>query len=530
MFNVDSAKILRPDQTAAIGMLREAVGHGQRRIVLMAPTGAGKTVIAADMVQKARAKQKRVLITVPMISLVDQTIEALGAQGIRDVGVIQAQHQMTDPTQPVQVASVQTLQHRVVPPSDLVIVDETHKWFRFYEQWFQQPAWQNVPVIGLSATPWTRGLGAYYGKLIIANTIAEMIQQGLLAPFRVFAPTHPDLKDVRTVAGDYHEGDLFEVMRPAKLVADIVESWKKLASGRPTVCFAVNRAHAAQIAKEFETAGVPSAYMDCETPLLERSRVRMKVKTGEVKVVCNVDIIGLGVDWPEVSCISYARPTRSEMRYVQNIGRGLRVSPGKKDLLIIDHSDTTLRLGFVSDIHHDELDDGKSKLSSEPVVQLPKECPQCHYVKPPRMAVCPNCGYEAKYQPPTLKPKEGELKELTGGDLHKPAPVAAKLPDKAKTFGQLRWHAHDRGYRDGWASNKYRQIYGVWPRALNWSAHYSAPEMVLASWIKSQNIRHAKSLEARRKQRVEDPISVDTRDANAPVPGTLMTVDDLKYF
>lgn len=483
-------RTLRVDQAVAIAKLREAVGRGERRIVMQAPTGFGKTVAIADMAQRARAKGKRVLVTVPALSLVDQTVRMLGEQGVDEVGVIQAMHAMTDGTQPVQVASVQTLMRRQIPRADVVLVDECHKWFQFYERWFRDPAWAGVPIIGTSATPWTRGLGAYYGRLVVANTIADMIAQGTLAPFRVFAPTHPDLEGVRTVAGDYHEGDLYEAMRPAKLVADVVETWKKLGGGRPTICFAVNRDHARQLAAEFEAGGVPAGYMDCETPLMERAAVRARLLGGHIRVVCNVDVVGLGVDWPEIGCISYVRPTKSEMRYVQNIGRGLRTAPGKTDLVVIDHSDTTLRLGFVTEIHHEELDDGKPRLTAQKVVALPKECPACHYLKPPRTAKCPNCGFVAEHHAKPVATAAGELAELTGGV--KPAPVAKRLRGKAVTYGQLVWYARAKGYRDKWPLAKYRAIYGVWPRNLDHLPHVGPPEPALASWIKAEGIRWAK--------------------------------------
>src|SRR5665213_9841 len=449
-------KTLRADQGAGVSKLREMVGQGERRIVMMAPTGFGKTVVTADLVRRARSKGKRVLVTVPALSLVDQTYEMLGAQGVTEVGIIQAQHQNTDPSQPVQLASIQTLQRRPsIPQADLVIIDEIHKWFRFYEKWLRDPAWVNVPIIGMSATPWTRGLGAYFGKMVVANTVKDMIEAGTLSRFRVFAPNHPDLKGVRTVAGDYHEGDLHERMGESKLVADIVMNWKYLAEGRRTVCFAVNRAHAEQISKEFEAAGVPSGYMDCDTPIMERASIRARLQAGRIKVVCNVDVIGLGVDWPEISCIIYARPTKSEMRYVQNIGRGLRTMPGKDDLIIFDHSDTTLRLGFVSDIHRDGLDDGKPRTVTEKVVQLPKECPKCHYLKPPRMALCPVCGTIAEHHAKPIHTAAGELVEMNG-DRFKVAPIAKQLKGKAQTYGQLMYYGQSKGYSQGWAANKYR--------------------------------------------------------------------------
>ena len=540
-------KTLRSDQAMGIAKLREAVGRGERRIVMQGPTGFGKTVVAADMIARARAKNKRILVTVPMLSLIDQTVQMLGEQNVTDVGVIQGRHHQTDPTQPVQVASVQTLKNRVIPPSDLVLIDEIHSWYgALYNKWLCDPAWVNVPVIGMSATPWTKGLGAYFGQLIVANTIHEMIEQKTLSPFRVFAPAHPDLKDVGIRCGDYDETDLYEVMRPPKLVADIVESWKQLGDDRPTVCFAVNRDHADQIAKEFESGGVPAGYMDCETPVLERQAIRTRLLMGRIKVVCNVDVVGLGVDWPEIGCIIYARPTKSEMRYVQNIGRGLRVCAGKTDLVVIDHSDTTLRLGFVSDIHHDELDDGRPRTTAQKIIALPKECPKCHFLKPPKTAKCPNCGFVTEHQAKPIVTAVGKLRQLTADDMYKEAPVARKLQGKAETYGQLMWYARSKKYNDKWALANYRKIYGGWPDGLQWNQHFHAPEMTLASWIKAQNIRwakgykkrngngHASSISSPVGGRGSDEIHESQRGA-APaagkfLPGTLMTKDDLEDF
>lgn len=110
---------------------------------------------------------------------------------------------MTDGSQPVQVASTQTLQRRKLPTADIVLVDEAHRWFDFYGRWMAMPEWQKVPFVGLSASPWTKGLGTHYDDLIIAATTAELIGKGFLSPFRVFAPAHPDLSKVKTVAGDY---------------------------------------------------------------------------------------------------------------------------------------------------------------------------------------------------------------------------------------------------------------------------------------------------------------------------------------
>src|SRR5436190_5365651 len=481
-------KTLRADQVEAIGNLREALmdaewEHKQRgkpkaRVVLSGPTGVGKTVIIADIVNRARQRDKLVLITVPAISLVDQTVIALADMGILDVGVIQAQHPMTDWGRPVQVASVQTLQHRwrerQMPRADLVLVDEVHRRFDMFSHWIPSAEWLAVPFIGFSATPWSKGLGALYDRLLTVNTIKNLIEQRVLVPFRTFAPDAPDLTGVRVQDGDFVMADLEEVMRPKKLVANIVKTWRELALDRPTVCFCCSRAHADQVAKEFNESGIGAAYLDCETPLWERNEVRRRMLGGDVQVVTNCEVVGLGVDWPEVSCIIYARPTMSDIRFVQNIGRGLRATAGKKDLLILDHSTTTARLGFVDEIYgyHPGLDDGKTKPPTQ-VVQLPKECPACHLMKPPRTAVCPHCGHKVEAHIDPVAVERGTLRELRPDEDM--AGLRKRLGDKANVFGQLVWWGRKKGYSQWWPNMKFKDIYGVTFPRLSYEDKISAP-------------------------------------------------------
>ena len=437
------AKTLRDDQALAIQNLRNELMDGEKRVVLQAPTGFGKTVVIADIVDRARQRDRKVLITVPAISLIDQTIEMLAAQGVTEIGVIQANHPLTDYSKPVQLASVMTLTNRwkegQMPQADLVLVDEVHRMFNLYSQWMVHPDWLGIPFIGFSATPWTKGLGVLYTRLQTASTIKELIAQGVLVPFRTFAPDTPDLTGVSVAADgngikDYNIADIEEVMRPKKLVANIVETWQELADGRPTVCFCCSRAHADQVAQEFNDAGIGAAYMDCETELSDRKDMQRQLRNGEIKVICNVDVIGIGVDMPELSCVIYARPTMSDIRFVQNIGRGLRACKGKTDLLILDHSSTTQRLGFIDEVYgyHTELDDGKPKTTPVQYVLLPKECPACHYLKPPRTAICPHCGHEAKNQPKEVAVERGTLREMRPED-DKEA-LRKQLPDKAHCF------------------------------------------------------------------------------------------------
>lgn len=479
---------LRPDQSAAIGRLRQSLAAGHRRPLLQAPTGYGKTMVASAIVESALAKQKRIIFVVPALSLIDQTIGAFQSEGITEIGVIQGLHEMTNWDQPVQVCSVQTLMRRTAPPADVVLIDEAHRWFDFYGKWMFDEAWTKIPFVGLSATPWTRGLGRYYDDLIIAATTQQMIDQGHLSDFKVYAPAHPDLKGVRTVAGDYHEGDLANAVNTPMLVADTVDTWLQRAEGRPTFVFAVDRVHAKHLQKKFQEHGVSTDYVDAYTDRLEREAVRSRFHRGETKVVCNVGCLTTGVDW-DVRCIVLARPTKSEMLFVQMIGRGLRTAPGKDFCLVLDHSDTHLRLGFVTDIHHGKLHQGRERVVAERGMALPKECPQCAFLKPPKVAKCPQCGFVATVIN-EIENEAGELEELKRAKSK--AKPKATMAEKEIFYRGLLFIAQERQYKSGWAANQYKEKFKVWPNDFR-SAIAMEPTQEVRNWVKSRMIAYAKA-------------------------------------
>ncbi len=491
---------LDPHQDHAIDLLRRSLATGHKRPMLQAPTGAGKTVIGAAIVEGALAKGNPVLFVVPALSLVDQTVERFAEQGINSIGVMQAQHPATDADQPVQVATIQTLMHRKLPRAGIVLVDEAHRWFEFYGKWMSMPEWLKVPFVGLSATPWTKGLGKHYDDLLIPTTTKQLISEGKLSPFKVFAPSHPDLSKVRTVAGDYHEGELSEAMSQPLLIADAVGTWLKLGEDRPTLCFGVDRAHARKLADQFEAAGVPTGYIDMDTPNDERQRIGERLRNGQIKVVCNVFTLTTGVDW-DVRCIILARPTKSEMLFTQIIGRGLRTASGKEDCLVLDHSDTTLRLGFVDDIHHEHLDGGKYQKSiatqRERQMSLPKECTSCSYLKPAGVRKCPSCGFEPTRQS-TIEERQGELIALKG---QRKAKGDVSPHSKQEVWSMLLWWQEHHGKSSKFAKANYYDRYGTWPNGLH--DHPKAPDAAFSNWLKSKQIAWAKGQQKRERMQQE---------------------------
>jgi DNA repair protein RadD len=472
---------LRPHQVRLLEQLDAALAAGCRRVVVQAPTGFGKTIVAAHRLRMLQDTGRRAIFIVPALSLIDQSVEKLYAEGVRDIGVIQANHALTNYARPIQVASVQTLQRREVPPADEIIIDEVHRWFA-------DPRFADVPIIGLTATPWTRGLGRHFNRLIIGARTAELIEAGYLSKFRTFAPASPDLTGVRTMAGDYHEGDLGDAMNKATLIADVVTTWLERAQGRPTLCFAVDRAHAKALQQQFLNTEVQAEYIDCYTDAIVRNAIAKRFHAGEVQVVCNVGCLTTGIDW-DVRCIILARPTKSEILFVQMIGRGLRTAVGKDNCLILDHSDNHIRLGFVTDIHHDELDDGKPRSAAlrqtdEP---LPKKCPKCTFVKPVKMLACPCCGF-IPVPPPRAVHRDGELVELSSRNTT----IGPSAEERIEFFQQLRAIAQLRGYRDGWTGYKFKERFGVFPPWEYRTLQPRAPSEATFRWVKSRQIAFAK--------------------------------------
>jgi superfamily II DNA or RNA helicase len=490
---------LRPYQVEAMDNIRATVKAGVKRMVVQAATGSGKTKIAAAIVDGAMRKGNRTAFVVPAISLIDQTLESFWDEEIRDVGVIQANHERTDWSRPVQVCSIQTIQSRGAwPEAKTVIFDECHRLHETHKRWLADEAWKAIPFIGLSATPWTRGLGKYFESLLVAATTDDLIKRGYLSPFRVFATGHPDLSAVRTVAGDYHEGELSEAMQGGTLTADIVRTWQEKWGKDKTLCFGVDKAHAKSIQERFQQAGITCGYQDAETPADERRDIKRKFHNGDYQIVSNIQTLTTGIDW-DVRCLIMARPTKSEMLYVQIVGRALRTAVGKDAALILDHSDTTQRIGFVTDVHHEHLDDGKPQRKAKPRVRLPKECKKCAFLKPAGVRICPNCGF--KPEPVSnVYEQDGELVEVTGG--HKLNGKRRRPEDwspmqRLQFFAELKAYSAEHGYKPGWAAFKFKEKFGNWPpRDFE---HVAPAEMMSAptiSWIRSRNIAWHKSKKA----------------------------------
>ena len=503
-----SGYTLRPRQKAAIDMTIDSLRSGKKRPLIQAPCSFGKTIIAAEIFSRALAKGKRAMMVVPSISLIDQTYSKFFQAGMYDVGIIQANHPLTNPDAPIQIASVQTLRRRKMPKVDLVMPDEAHLMSRFYLQWTSDPDWQKIPFVALSATPWTKGLGQVYDDLIVGATIQQMMDERLACPMRIYNPEgpKPDLSRVEIVTNketgekDYHQGQVSELMSDPRLIGHVVQNWLEKGENRRSLAFCPDRKQARILQAKFEKEDVKTAYMDANTTRDERILIGQKLERREVQVVVQIATCVYGVDWPFLECIIWDRPTKSEMTLIQGLGRGMRLDPVNpvKDLVVFDHSLTTTDkefggLGHPLDIHHEFLCDGKpkpeacaSKREKKETKEPSNTCP-CGFVKRQNQPRCPECGF-------VMMPKIDM--EHTPGELHEVEreglpDAKANMDTKQRWYSQLLWMQDQRGYKDGWGARQYKEHFGVWPNQLS-KVRTPAGQAVL-NYIKARLIRWAKS-------------------------------------
>lgn len=466
-------------QTEAIEALRRNIRSGIRRQVLMVPTGGGKTRIASEVTQMAAAKGSRILFLADRIELIDQASARFDAEGI-DHGVIQGKHWRWRPEKQVQIATIQTLVNRAEMPWDLIFVDECHAGGRRLNDWIQK---QNSVVVGLSATPWSKGLGRVYERMVVGVRARELISRGLLVDIgEAWAPTEPDLTGVRVVAGEWEEDGLAKVMDTSRIVGDVVSTWLEKARGRKTFLFAVNVAHSKHMVEAFLKAGVRAAHVDGYEDPVSRKKTIDGFKGDEFELISNVGILDKGVDIPAASCVILARPTKSLMLHIQQLGRVLRIHPGKKDAMVLDHAGNLVRHGFPTDDLPEELDDGKRKPKAEPkpADQLPKICPKCRGIKPKGTHKCPRCGFEPE-RFNNVTHEEGKLVQIISGQ------------EKRDLYAQIKFEQQRLGKSDSWIAGRFKDLTGDWPRGNIRDVEPKEPTQKVIGKLKSLNIRWANS-------------------------------------
>jgi DNA repair protein RadD len=499
---------LRPYQHDLVAEFERKVEAGIRRILIVAPTGGGKTIIVSEIIKRAVADYKKVLFIAHRDELLSQARDKLRGFDIV-AGIIKAgREQDARPMAPVQVAGVQTLHARAVrakkmelPPTDYLIIDEAHHVRAMTYQTLIE-AYPNAVLVGLTATPCRgdgRGLGNVFETMLETPQIGELIRLDHLVRLKIFAPPVPNLRGVEVAStGDYAINQLSDRMNTDALVGDIVEHWLKHAQGRRTVIFAVDIAHSVHIAEELVKSGVRAEHLDGTTPQDDRDAILARLASGETEAVSNCQVLTEGFDLPDIGCIVIARPTRSLGLFRQMVGRGLRPAPGKSDVIILDHSGGVHRHGRPDDAIVWTLDTDRRASNPTHEARIAEhhdpfcECTACGHLRMRGMA-CDNCGWEPKRPGRGIDYIDAELVPL--GE-QRAVPLET---ERIIFYSELRGYQQTARRKDGtpysrhWASNQYRTKHGSWPF---WSWHDlppREPSPVTLRWIKSRVIAWAKA-------------------------------------
>ena len=488
---------LRPLQVNALERLRDVMRAGHLRVMLYAPTGAGKTEMAIALMDATAKKGNRAAMVLDRVLLCDQTSARMEKYRI-DHGVLQAGHWRYRPAEKIQVCSAQTLEARgSFPDCNMVLIDEAHTQRKETTEFARK---SKAAVIGLSASPFTKGLAETYTAVVSMATTRELVDAGLLAPLRVFVAQEIDMGGAKKIAGEWSQKEATE--RGIKITGDIVAEWIKkthevFGGPRKTIVFAAGVAHGNDISQKFMEAGynfVSLSYTDDDE--FKRQVIEDFARPDtQIHGLIATDILTKGFDVSDVMIGVSARPfSKSFSSHVQQMGRVMRAHPGKSFALWLDHSGNYLRFRAEWDELYSsgvsELVPGGSEKAKKEPSEFEKEkakCPKCGSLWPGRSDTCPHCGYvRARINDVVALP--GQLSEIEGEK-----PEKYDSATKERWFQELLGYARTKGYKDGWAFHKYLEKFGVQPA---WKKVGKSCGHEVANWIKSRNIAYSHARKA----------------------------------
>ena len=456
---------LRKYQQNGVDSIRTFLSNGGKKAIVQAPTGGGKTVIFSYIAENAIKKKRRVLILTDRSELLMQANGSLSNFGLSP-SLIVAGTKYINFDSNVYIAMMQTLKNRLKKKIwlnwlknhiDLIIIDECH--LQTVNYLFESGLIDDKIVLGFSATPKRTGkmrqLAFDYEKIIPTVTVKELIDQDYLVGDDYSGVGGANLSNIKydAMKGDYSEKDMFQQFNTPTLYAGVVKNWKEICPNTKTLVFCVNIEHVIHTCEEFQKNGIDARFLvsGMSTPKEpqkdakngawvvyeekmrlyklylksfsewsgERNRITSGFKNGEFPVLINAGILTTGYDEPTIETIIVNRATLSQTLWLQMIGRGSRISPGKNNFNILDFGDNAGRLGHYTTPQLWNLWHEASKSDGNGVPPM-KDCPKCERMILVSYTICPFCGH--KY--PKKKEEEIDLKGLMyDNTLHKATPV-----------------------------------------------------------------------------------------------------------
>jgi DNA repair protein RadD len=503
---------LRPYQERTAEAVRQEAAKGNRRILTVLPTGAGKTHTMASFALGAISKGNKVLAMMHRRGLVEQMMDRFSECGI-DSGCIMAGNETSLYSQ-CQVASLWTYSRRLKlaeknlnsfwVDAPLILVDEAHHVLNnTYQKILKE--YPNAFVVGCTATPTLStgaGLGKYFQSMVNVVSMQELLDGGYLVPGEYYGPSEPDLRKVPTLMGDWTISGLDKKLNKGKIIGSVVDNWMEHAGDKLTMVFAINRKHAKALCHAFVRRGVPAEYLDAHNNDEERSDVLKRLRNGDTHVVCQVALYTEGTDIRELECLVIARPTRSIGLHRQILGRGARPCNGKKSFMVLDHGGNVRRLGY----YEDEIPwtlDGKDGANS-PKKRIVKEkaiirCEKCQaldelYGVQMKGGRCPRCGH-------TIKDFGKKIKEIEASlvPIGKTKKKTYTMDEKRRWWAQFEYERRRLGKSESWLKAQYKSRFGVWYQGMDGVAPQK-PTQEVKNWLTYQRIKYFKSKQKKEMQ------------------------------
>jgi superfamily II DNA or RNA helicase len=437
---------LRKYQDKSISALRTNILSGIKKMILCAPTGAGKTVMFSYMAMNAVNKQKKVLILSNRLELLLQSGGTLEKFGIKPLE-IKPNKKIKNLNGILYVGMSQTIKRRIndemykrfISELDLLIIDEAHH----QDHNFIMPyIAEKTIVIGATATPHREGnqvsLDLFYKDIVEVTTISELIDLGFLSKPHTFG-VKVDLSKVKTKGGEYDQDQVAKVYDEVKMYHGVYENYIKITPNKKGIIFASNVASSIQLVQDFKNKGLPIEHIDGSTPAPERKRILEWFKETPNALISNVGILNAGFDEPNIEVVILYRATKSISLFLQMCGRGSRVTESKKDFTILDFGNNVQRHGFWEQERQWLL---KKKKKIEGVAPV-KDCPECFAIIPARVMECPECNY-------IFQKSEREEEEELIVELSKLSYQQIKDEVKTADFKRLEQIAIAKGYKRTW--------------------------------------------------------------------------------
>lgn len=461
---------LRDYQEEALDKLRSGIRSGMKRQMLCSATGSGKTHIASALLNEARKRGSQVAFIADRISLVDQTCMRLGELGIPH-GVAQGQNRRGYHHR-IHVWSSQTLEKALERDNalhnyDLIVIDEAHIIRR---KVVENMIEAETAVVGLSATPFTKGLGDIYQRVVNVRSTDQLTDDQWLVPIRVFFGTPIDMEGAETSGGEWTDRAVEE--RSLRVVGDIVADWRehtdKIFNGpAKTIGFSASVSAGAEYVRQFNEIGIRAAqvsYRDTDS-----SDTIEAFRNDQLDMLWSVDKLSRGFDVPDVRCVILARPfRRSVASVIQQIGRGQRIAPDKTEALIMDHGENMMRFANriedfwangITTLHEAKLEQMRKPATEREAKD--RKCSGCGFMIPKGAEECPSCGRTIPQKKDRGSVVAGRMQEYTRG------------VQPAGTFDWDIWpdccayaadrHPSDEEKARKYALVQYKEIMGRWP-------------------------------------------------------------------